>query len=211
MRKCIDLVEARGEASCSGQKKTCWEGGKNDVRCEYFKPLLFDCYAGIKTLGLYRIGGVNSKVQKLMTTVFCKQHRMKHELLLLLIKIRPSHFSPEVCGKTFFRKTWRKKRGGDDLLNANFICRFKVGFYCVPLCKCNNAFKKNSIIHVCAQHKSQPAAQAAKLQWGKSPPLWFALATASLHFIGTSFKVLVIQLIQICFTLRDTRLFYSRL
>ncbi|XP_075892822.1 rho GTPase-activating protein 42 isoform X2 [Nelusetta ayraudi] len=36
VRKCIDLVEARG----------------------------------IKTLGLYRIGGVNSKVQKLMTTVF---------------------------------------------------------------------------------------------------------------------------------------------
>lgn len=38
------------------------------------KQLLFDCRAGIKTLGLYRIGGVNSKVQKLMTTVFCKQH-----------------------------------------------------------------------------------------------------------------------------------------
>uniref|UniRef100_A0A8C2X0P4 Rho GTPase activating protein 42 n=1 Tax=Cyclopterus lumpus TaxID=8103 RepID=A0A8C2X0P4_CYCLU len=27
---------------------------------------------GINTMGLYRIGGVNSKVQKLMTTVFCK-------------------------------------------------------------------------------------------------------------------------------------------
>lgn len=41
---------------------------------KYLKALLFDCRAGIRTLGLYRIGGVNSKVQKLMTTVFCKLH-----------------------------------------------------------------------------------------------------------------------------------------
>lgn len=30
--------------------------------------------AGITTLGLYRIGGVNSKVQRLMTSVFGKKH-----------------------------------------------------------------------------------------------------------------------------------------
>lgn len=29
-------------------------------------------YVGITILGLYRIGGVNSKVQKLMNTIFCK-------------------------------------------------------------------------------------------------------------------------------------------
>lgn len=28
--------------------------------------------AGLSTMGLYRVGGINSKVQKLMTTVFCK-------------------------------------------------------------------------------------------------------------------------------------------
>uniref|UniRef100_A0A8C1I997 Rho GTPase activating protein 42b n=1 Tax=Cyprinus carpio TaxID=7962 RepID=A0A8C1I997_CYPCA len=28
--------------------------------------------AGLNTMGLYRVGGINSKVQKLMTTVFCK-------------------------------------------------------------------------------------------------------------------------------------------
>uniref|UniRef100_H2U554 Rho GTPase activating protein 42 n=1 Tax=Takifugu rubripes TaxID=31033 RepID=H2U554_TAKRU len=31
---------------------------------------------GINTMGLYRIGGVNSKVQKLMTTVFCKYYEL---------------------------------------------------------------------------------------------------------------------------------------
>ncbi len=30
--------------------------------------------AGLNTMGLYRVGGINSKVQKLMTTVFCKLH-----------------------------------------------------------------------------------------------------------------------------------------
>lgn len=43
--------------------------------------LLFDRGTGIKTLGLYRIGGVNSKVQKLMTTVFCKLHFTNHHTL----------------------------------------------------------------------------------------------------------------------------------
>lgn len=52
---------------------------------EYLKPLLFESYAGIKTLGLYRIGGVNSKVQKLMTTVFCKLHYIISTMLKLVL------------------------------------------------------------------------------------------------------------------------------
>lgn len=55
-------------------EKACWRSERGGLVSEYLKALLFDCRAGIKTLGLYRIGGVNSKVQKLMTTVFCKPH-----------------------------------------------------------------------------------------------------------------------------------------
>lgn len=45
--------------------------------CTYAAGLkLFSCdfsfSLGITILGLYRIGGVNSKVQKLMNTTFCK-------------------------------------------------------------------------------------------------------------------------------------------
>uniref|UniRef100_A0AAQ5YNA1 Rho GTPase activating protein 42b n=1 Tax=Amphiprion ocellaris TaxID=80972 RepID=A0AAQ5YNA1_AMPOC len=60
---------------------------------------LFQCSIGINTMGLYRIGGVNSKVQKLMTTSddqnyrVCAVHALVHklpernkEMLELLIK-----------------------------------------------------------------------------------------------------------------------------
>uniref|UniRef100_A0A8C1U960 Rho GTPase activating protein 42b n=1 Tax=Cyprinus carpio TaxID=7962 RepID=A0A8C1U960_CYPCA len=41
---------------------------------------------GLSTMGLYRVGGINSKVQKLMTTVFCKLlHSIRHYTLLLFL------------------------------------------------------------------------------------------------------------------------------
>uniref|UniRef100_A0A8C2F4E1 Rho GTPase activating protein 42b n=1 Tax=Cyprinus carpio TaxID=7962 RepID=A0A8C2F4E1_CYPCA len=40
----------------------------------------------LSTMGLYRVGGINSKVQKLMTTVFCKLlHSTRHYTLLLFL------------------------------------------------------------------------------------------------------------------------------
>uniref|UniRef100_A0A673B2Z4 Rho GTPase activating protein 42b n=1 Tax=Sphaeramia orbicularis TaxID=375764 RepID=A0A673B2Z4_9TELE len=38
-------------------------------------------HTGINTMGLYRIGGVNSKVQKLMSTVFCDTYRNTFSLM----------------------------------------------------------------------------------------------------------------------------------
>lgn len=62
-------------ASAYNKRPVGWlAGGGVNFVIDCLKQLLFDCRAGIKTLGLYRIGGVNSKVQKLMTTVFCKRH-----------------------------------------------------------------------------------------------------------------------------------------
>uniref|UniRef100_A0A8C8A2V9 Rho GTPase activating protein 42b n=1 Tax=Oryzias sinensis TaxID=183150 RepID=A0A8C8A2V9_9TELE len=52
--------------------------GKEPVRTPKFPCFFFSfspppcCHTGINTMGLYRIGGVNSKVQKLMSTFFCK-------------------------------------------------------------------------------------------------------------------------------------------
>uniref|UniRef100_A0A8D0CMZ3 Rho GTPase activating protein 42 n=1 Tax=Sander lucioperca TaxID=283035 RepID=A0A8D0CMZ3_SANLU len=44
--------------------------GKEPVRNSACWSLKYSFWAGLTTMGLYRIGGVNSKVQKLMTTVF---------------------------------------------------------------------------------------------------------------------------------------------
>lgn len=72
VRKCIELVEMRGESFVTGLTSDLTE-----LRILLFVSVassknIFNHYAGINTMGLYRIGGVNSKVQKLMTTVFCK-------------------------------------------------------------------------------------------------------------------------------------------
>lgn len=44
------------------------------VRSGFIKDIVYVCVGvGITTLGLYRTGGVNSKVQRLMTSVFGKK------------------------------------------------------------------------------------------------------------------------------------------
>lgn len=51
--------------------------------CLFFLLFVFSlrCHVGINTMGLYRIGGVNSKVQKLMATFFCKSMKCNVSLL----------------------------------------------------------------------------------------------------------------------------------
>uniref|UniRef100_A0A8C1MF16 Rho GTPase activating protein 42b n=1 Tax=Cyprinus carpio TaxID=7962 RepID=A0A8C1MF16_CYPCA len=53
---------------------------------------------GLSTMGLYRVGGINSKVQKLMTTVFCKLlHSTRHYTLLLFLISKSDDQNYRVC------------------------------------------------------------------------------------------------------------------
>uniref|UniRef100_A0AAQ4PD87 Rho GTPase activating protein 42 n=1 Tax=Gasterosteus aculeatus aculeatus TaxID=481459 RepID=A0AAQ4PD87_GASAC len=78
----IEVVERHGVMTLqalSEPNRRLWleaMDGKEPVRNSAFLTkqknvkFLCHCHAGINTMGLYRIGGVNSKVQKLLTTVF---------------------------------------------------------------------------------------------------------------------------------------------
>lgn len=64
MKQCIKLIETRGislNMSIRVKMLLC--------PVNFLLPSLFLC-EGLTTPGLYRTGGVNSKVQRLMTTVF---------------------------------------------------------------------------------------------------------------------------------------------
>uniref|UniRef100_A0A8C4ISR5 Rho GTPase activating protein 42b n=1 Tax=Dicentrarchus labrax TaxID=13489 RepID=A0A8C4ISR5_DICLA len=72
----IEVVERHGvmtlQALSESNRRLWLEAmdGKEPVRNSACLVLKYSYFAGINTMGLYRIGGVNSKVQKLMTTVF---------------------------------------------------------------------------------------------------------------------------------------------
>uniref|UniRef100_A0AAY4E7D1 Rho GTPase activating protein 42b n=1 Tax=Denticeps clupeoides TaxID=299321 RepID=A0AAY4E7D1_9TELE len=81
----IEVVERHGivtlQALSESNRRLWLEAmdGKEPVRrfpqthaLNVLHRFFFILLSGINTMGLYRIGGVNSKVQKLMTTVFCK-------------------------------------------------------------------------------------------------------------------------------------------
>lgn len=69
VKQCIKLIETRGipvnMSICRKMFVTC------ALSCECFIQFLYFS-AGLTTPGLYRTGGVNSKVQRLMTSVFGK-------------------------------------------------------------------------------------------------------------------------------------------
>uniref|UniRef100_A0A673AYL6 Rho GTPase activating protein 42b n=1 Tax=Sphaeramia orbicularis TaxID=375764 RepID=A0A673AYL6_9TELE len=94
----IEVVERHGvmtlQALSESNRRLWLEAmdGKEPVRNSARLPLKYSfCFmysikistdhTGINTMGLYRIGGVNSKVQKLMSTVFCDTYRNTFSLM----------------------------------------------------------------------------------------------------------------------------------
>lgn len=75
VKKCIELIETRG--TCTS-RRCC----KNPEVSQWFIKTFFLCPCeGLTTPGLYRTGGVNSKVQRLMTTVFGKWSQQGYFLI----------------------------------------------------------------------------------------------------------------------------------
>uniref|UniRef100_A0A671MIU0 Rho GTPase-activating protein 42-like n=1 Tax=Sinocyclocheilus anshuiensis TaxID=1608454 RepID=A0A671MIU0_9TELE len=102
----IEVVERHGiitlQALSESNRRLWLEAmdGKEPVSPEanFLKCIQLVEVRGLNTMGLYRVGGINSKVQKLMTTVFCKLlHSTRHYTLLLFWISKSDDQNYRVC------------------------------------------------------------------------------------------------------------------